>query len=115
MYQRRRLNWRRTLQKVTGQQKGKLTAQAKLNYEKKSKILFCRVSKIRVLPLNMKAWATVLMYVVIAIAAALPITAAPKESAKVVSYFRFYMEKRQWLADARTILACVHYLRESHE
>jgi hypothetical protein len=37
MYQRRRLNWRRTLQKVTGQQKGKSTVQAKLNYDKKIK------------------------------------------------------------------------------
>jgi hypothetical protein len=77
------------------------------------KILFCRLSKITFLPLNLKALAIVLMSVVIAVAPALPITAAPKGSANDVSYFRFYMKKRQWLADARTIVAGIFYLCES--
>jgi len=81
---------------------------------KKSKILFCRVSKIRFVPVSTAALAIVLMSVVIASTPVLPITAAPKGPAKDVSYFRFYMEKGQWLADARTILACVHYLHESY-
>ena len=81
---------------------------------KKSKILFCRVSKIRFVPVSTAALAIVLMSVVIASTPVLPITAAPKGPAKDVSYFRFYIEKRQWLADSRTLLAGIHYLYESH-
>jgi hypothetical protein len=32
-----------------------------------------------------------------------------------VCYFIFYIEKRQWLADARTIMAGIRYLFDSHE
>jgi hypothetical protein len=39
---------------------------------------------------------------------------ADSKARQHVSYFSFYIEKRQWLADARTILACIRYLRESH-
>ena len=90
----------------------KSTGQAILNYEKVPKILFCRVSKIRFLPLNMEALAMVLIAVVIANVAAIPIMAAAVGPAKDASYFRFYVEKRQWLADARTIGAGIRYMCE---
>jgi hypothetical protein len=39
---------------------------------------------------------------------------ADSQATQHVSYFSFCIQKRQWLADARTILACIRYLRESH-
>jgi hypothetical protein len=78
----------------------------------KSKILFGNALKTNFLPLNVTAMAIVLMSAVIAVTPALPITAAPKGPANDISYFRFYLEKKQWLADARTIFAGIDYLRE---
>jgi hypothetical protein len=82
--------------------------------KKISRIFFGRAWNIGFPPVNIMALAIVLMSVLIAITPALPIAAILKGPAEDVSYFRFYIEKRQWLADSRTLLAGIHYLYESH-
>ena len=82
--------------------------------KKISRILFGRAWSIGFPPVNIKALAIVLMSVLIANTTALRIAAILKGQAKDVSYFRFYIEKRQWLADSRTIFAGIHYLYEFH-
>jgi hypothetical protein len=45
--------------------------------------------------------------------ATLPFANADSDPPPRVSYFTFYINKCQWLADARTILAALRYLCES--